>query len=123
MLRASALSIILAILVGNTLMSAARADHKCDPIGDEGWTTLPTHELLSQNDGTPYREGTSGNWFVDRTTTILPMCNYYNSIGIYSMRSYSLTPKTTVERIGICQGAVAGASAAIAPYAGPCPPL
>jgi hypothetical protein len=43
-------------------------------------------------------------------------------MGIYSMRSYSLAPKLMMDRIDIRQGFAAGASVAIAPYAGPCPP-
>ena len=125
MLHTYVSSIALAAVVGAAVAvsSAARADHICDPIGDAGWTTVPTHETVGQVEGRPYQEGASGNWFIDRTITVLPMCNYYNSIGIYSMRSYSLAPQTTVERIGICQGAGASASVAIVPYAGPCPPL
>ena len=49
-------------------------------------------------------------------------CNYYNEIGIYSMRSYTLSRQVAKERIAICKSAPAGGSVAIAPYAGPCPP-
>ena len=54
---------------------------------------------------------------VDRTTTVLPMCNYINASGNYSLRSYSLSPEDKIERVMICRG-----NAAVAPYAGPCPP-
>jgi hypothetical protein len=45
------------------------------------------------------------------------MCNYINASGNYSLRSYSLSPEDTTERVTICRGNVA-----VAPYAGPCPP-
>ena len=59
---------------------------------------------------------------MDRTTTLLPLCNYFNAVGNYSLRSYSLAPSVKVERISICQPAAAGASVAVPPYGGPCPP-
>jgi hypothetical protein len=102
-------------------VSAAWADHTCDPVADVGWTTVPSHETTGQTDSAPYRDGT-GDWFVDRTITVLPMCNYFNQTGIYSMRSYSLSPRITKERIGICRSAAGGGSVAVPPYAGPCPP-
>ena len=104
--------------------SAARAaDHKCDPVTDAGWSVVAAEETISQVDSAPYQAGTSGNWFIDRATTVLPFCHYYNAIGIYSMRSYSLAPRETKERIGICQGAAPGGSATVPPYAGSCPPM
>ncbi len=33
----------------------AQADHRCDPIGDPGWQTVPSHEIVSEVDGAPYR--------------------------------------------------------------------
>ena len=66
-------------------------------------------------DSAPYRVGL--DWFVDRTTTPLPLCNYFNAVGNYSLCSYSLDPCEKKERIAICRGGVA-----VAPYAGPCPP-
>jgi len=98
----------------------AQADHRCDPIGDPGWQTVPSHEIVSEVDGAPYREG--AGWFIDRTVTVLPLCNYFDEIGNYSLRSYSLSPRATTERIGICRSDASGASVAIQPYAGPCPP-
>ncbi len=100
----------------------ARANHTCDPVTDEGWRVVPSHETTDRKDSAPYQMGPSGNWFVDRSTTMLPFCNYYNPIGIYSMRSYSLDPETTTERIAICRATADGRSAPIAPYGGPCPP-
>ena len=103
--------------------SAAWAAHTCDPVSDPGWTVVAAEETLSQVDGAPYQVGTSGNWFIDRATTMLPFCHYYNAIGVYSMRSYSLAPRATNAQIGICRGSAAGSTAPIPPYAGPCPPM
>jgi hypothetical protein len=118
-----------AVAVAATLASAAcfagRAGsaehpmHKCDPVTDEGWSVVPERQTLGAIDGPPYQVG--ADWFVDRTTTVLPLCNYFNSIGVYSLRSYSLDPVASKERIAICRGGE-GVSVAIAPYAGPCPP-
>ena len=99
---------------------AAAAEHKCDPVTDEGWSVVAERQMLSEIDGTPYLAG--ADWFVDRITTVLPFCHYYNSIGVYSMRSYSLAPVATEERIAICRGYGPGGSVVVAPYAGPCPP-
>jgi hypothetical protein len=98
---------------------------KCDPvdpISDVGWSVVPSLETIGTADGSPYQAGASGDWFVDRTTTLLPFCNYYNEIGIYSMRSYTLSRQLTKERIAICKGAGGGGSVAVPPYAGRCPP-
>jgi hypothetical protein len=104
---------------------AAQPSPKCDPIdpiSDAGWSVVPSLETVGQADSAPYQAGGGGDWFIDRTTTLLPFCNYYNEIGIYSMRSYTLSRQVAKERIGICMGTPGGGSAAIAPYAGPCPP-
>jgi hypothetical protein len=101
--------------------SAADAMHKCDPPPEQGWSVVPERQVLSETDGAPFAAGPAGDWFVERTTTVLPFCHYYNSIGIYSLNSYSLSPVTTGERVAICRAA-AGSSVAVAPYAGPCPP-
>ena len=100
---------------------AAAADHKCDPISDPGWTVLSSEELTGQSDSAPYQDA-SGNWFIERTTTTLPLCNYFDEIGNYSLRSYSLSPRVTKEKIGICRVGAAGVSVVVPPYAGPCPP-
>jgi hypothetical protein len=100
--------------------AAAQALPKCDPVdpvADAGWSVVPSLEEIGTRDGAPYRDGPDGDWFVDRTTTLLPFCNYYNEIGIYSMRSYTLMPQANTARVAICRG-----SAAVPPYAGPCPP-
>ena len=99
--------------------AAVAAEHKCDPVTDPGWSVVPEREVLSQTDGPPYQSGT--DWFIDRVTTVLPFFHYFNSIGVYSMRSYSLDPVMTEERVAICRR-VGNDSVAVAPYAGPCPP-
>jgi hypothetical protein len=104
---------------------AAQADHKCDPvdpISDVGWSVVPSLETVGMTDSAPYQNGGTGDWFVDRTTTVLPFCNYYNEIGIYSMRSYTLAPQVTKQQIKICGRTDAASSAAVPPYAGTCPP-
>jgi hypothetical protein len=82
---------------------------------DTGWSVVPSLETVGVADGAPYRAD-AGDWFIDRTTTLLPFCNYYNEIGIYSMRSYTLAPRVARQRIKICDHAAAGA---VPPYAGP----
>lgn len=89
--------------------------HVCDPLGDPGWSTVPTQEIVGVKEATPVRVG--DDWFVERTTTVLPLCNYINAGGNYSLRSYSLSPEDNIERVAICKG-----GAAVAPYVGPCPP-
>jgi hypothetical protein len=97
------------------LVTSARADHSCDALGEPGWSTVPSLEIVNVADGVLHRAG--DDWFIDRTTTVLPLCNYINAAGNYSLRSYSLSPEDKVERVMICRG-----GAAVAPYAGPCPP-
>ena len=92
--------------------------HKCDPVTEEGWSVVPEREVLGVTDGAPYQVGGAGSWYVDRrVTTVLPFCNYYNAIGIYSLNSYSLSPVVTEERVAICRPAAEGGSVAVAPYA------
>jgi hypothetical protein len=115
--------VAIAALVASAVSGPARAAaamHTCDPVTDEGWNVMAERETLSQTDGAPYQAG--ADWLVDRVTTVLPFCHYFNSIGIYSMRSYSLDPVTTEEKITICRRSQGGGSSAVAPYAGPCPP-
>jgi hypothetical protein len=96
---------------------AARADHGCDQLGGPGWSTVLTHETVSVADGSPYQVAPGGDWYVDRTTTVLPLCNYINAAGNYSLLSYSLNPEDKNERVAICRDGVR-----VAPYTGPCPP-
>jgi hypothetical protein len=122
MVCALAASVWLAVSGGPCL---AQTNPKCDPvdpIADVGWSVVPSLETIAKADGTPYQSGPGGDWFIDRTTTLLPFCNYYNEIGIYSMRSYTLSRQVSKEQVQICKAAPGGAGAAVAPYAGPCPP-
>jgi hypothetical protein len=116
------IAVAVAVLTMSTIPKAAAAvaaEHKCDPVTDAGWNVVPEREVLSQTDGVPYQSGP--DWLVDRVTTVLPFCHYFNSIGVYSMRSYSLEPVVTEERVVICRRS-GSASVAVVPYAGPCPP-
>jgi hypothetical protein len=120
MLGARMIAVTVAALTVSTISTAAvAAEHKCDPVTDAGWSVVPEREVLSQTDGAPYQSGT--DWLVDRVTTVLPFCHYFNSIGVYSMRSYSLDPVVTEDRVVICRRSGSN-SVAVAPYAGPCPP-
>jgi hypothetical protein len=115
-----ALAVALAMAAPAIGFAAPAAEHKCDPVTDEGWSVVAERQTLSEIDSIPYPAG--ADWYVDRVTTVLPFCHYYNSIGVYSMRSYSLAPMATEGRIAICRGNREGGSVAVAPYAGPCPP-
>ena len=65
--------------------------------------------------GRPTRLAATGSSTAQRRCCRL--CNYINAAGNYSLRSYSLSPEDKTERVMICRG-----NAAVAPYAGPCPP-
>jgi hypothetical protein len=120
MLGAKTTAVAVAAIALSAISEAAvAAGHTCDPVTDAGWSVVPEREVLSQTDSPPYQSGT--DWFIDRVTTVLPFCHYFNSIGVYSMRSYSLDPVVTKERVVICRRSGSG-SVAVAPYAGPCPP-
>jgi hypothetical protein len=106
-------------LVALALLSAfpgrSAAQHSCDALGEEGWRTVATVEVAAVRDGAPYQAG--ADWLVERVTTLLPLCNYINAAGNYSLRSYSLDPVERTERVVICRAGVS-----VPPYAGPCPP-
>jgi hypothetical protein len=110
------------ILAAGHWAAAAEPDHKCDPVSDPGWNVLPSQEVTGESNSVPYQAGTPGNWFIDRNSTVLPLCNYFDDIGNYSLRSYSLAPRTRKETIAICRANAAGESLPVPPYAGPCPP-
>ncbi len=93
----------------------AGALHACDAVAEEGWRVAATVEVAGIKDGAPYRSGS--DWVLERTTTTLPFCNYITPTGGYSLRSYSLDPVHTTERVVICRGA-----SPVTPYVGPCPP-
>lgn len=90
-----------------------RAQHACDAAGEEGWTVAATVETVEVKDGAPFRAG--DDWVVERTVTLLPLCNYFNAVGTYSLRSYSLDPRQQTERVVLCRSGVP-----VAPYAGAC---
>ena len=112
---------IAAVVLGS-FPAGAHAEHACDALGDRGWSTVPTVETVAQKDGAPYKADPTGSWYVDRTVTLLPFCNYYNNVGNYSLRSYSLSPEDHKERIEICRAGADGNPIAVAPYTGRCPP-
>ncbi len=115
MLRARRLLIFAAL----TAVHPVHAEHACDALGEAGWRVVPTRETVDVKDGAPYQA--DNGWFIERTTTVLPMCNYINASGSYSLLSYSLSPETRTERVAICKNAP-GSSSPVAPYGGPCPP-
>jgi hypothetical protein len=101
-------------------LSPARAQHACDPAPPGGWRVEPSLEVTGVTDGAPYRSDV--DWMLDRTTTLLPMCNYFSPVGSYSLKSYSLDPVQKVERVLLCHGNAQGVSVPVSPWPGPCPP-
>jgi hypothetical protein len=113
--RVKSAALALACRAALILVAAGdgRAQHACDAAGEEGWRVVPTVETVAVKDGAPYRAG--DDWVVERTVTLLPLCNYFNAVGTYSLRSYSLDPRQQTERVVLCRGGVP-----VAPYAGAC---
>jgi hypothetical protein len=106
----------LFLAAATAMPGVALAQHDCDAsISEPGWKMIASRETVDVKDGAPYQNG--GDWFVDRTVTELPLCNYINTAGNYSLRSYSLSPETRTERAAICKGPTP-----VAPYKGACPP-
>lgn len=104
------------MLIVAAMPRAAIASHSCDAsISEPGWKMMASRETVDVKDGAPVQSGS--DWFMERTTTVLPLCNYINAAGNYSLRSYSLSPETKTERIVICKGPTP-----VAPYTGACPP-
>ena len=95
-------------------LAAARAEPVCDA-ATEGGRVVLSMEVVGVSDGAPVPAG--ADWVVERTTTILPLCNYFSPVGSYSLKSYSLDPEKKTERVTICRAGVP-----VAPYAGSCPP-
>jgi hypothetical protein len=117
--------VLLAVVSGFCENLRAQPTHKCDPVdplADVGWSVVPSLETVGAVDGAPFQAGRTGDWFVERVTTRIPFCNYYNEIGIYSMRSYTLAPEVTKERVRICEHSPTGGSDPVLPYARSCPP-
>jgi hypothetical protein len=99
-------------------LSAARAEPVCDAPTEGGRVTL-TMEVTGVSDSAPARSG--ADWVVERTTTVLPLCNYFSPVGSYSLKSYSLDPEKKTERVTLCRAGTKGLTA-VAPYTGSCPP-
>jgi subtilisin family serine protease len=109
---------VFAVLAAAWLAFAPRpagAQHACDAAMEAGERVMPSREVTAVSDSAPFREGT--DWLVERTTTVLPFCNYFTPVGSYSLRSYTLDPVQSTERVVICR-----AVSPVAPYTGPCPP-
>jgi len=64
MWKASAICGMLAAAGATMFSLSARADHSCDALGETGWSTVPSHEVVNVVDRPPYQAG--GDWFVDR---------------------------------------------------------
>ena len=141
--------VVFAALVATTAFpSAARAECDLESIASLqeialGWTIHEDRRIVKQVDGAPYEQGGSGNWFVDRETTTVPMCSVFDDLGGYSLRSYMLQPVVTKAKVQICQATADGGSVPFVPadakprpadtahevylpfdrpYAGSCPP-
>jgi hypothetical protein len=117
-LRSGLLPMVMAGWTFST--TPARAQHACDAPTEAGWRVIATNEVAGVRDGRPFQEGM--DWVVERTTTLLPFCNYIDPLGSYSLRSYSLEPMQKHERITLCRGVSTVISLPVAPYFGPCPP-
>ncbi|MCX7314029.1 MAG: hypothetical protein WCG92_02540 [Hyphomicrobiales bacterium] len=107
--------IVFAVTALAVFAGAAQAQPACSPPPEEGYRLEPSLEVIGVTDGAPYRSDV--DWMLDRTTRLLPLCNYFSPVGSYSLRSYSLDPFTRTERVLLCHGATA-----VPPYTGPCPP-
>jgi hypothetical protein len=94
MTRTSGVTIVLAALVAAVAFpGAARAECSLENVASPqeikgGWTIHEDRRIVKQKDSAPYEQGGSGNWFVDRETTTLPMCSVFDDLGGYSLRSY-----------------------------------
>jgi hypothetical protein len=115
MRKTSAICVLPWAIGAALLARSARANHSCDALGEPGWSMVASHEIVNVADSAPIKVG--DDWFIDRTTTVLPLCNYINAVGNYSLRSYSLSPEDKTARVIICRG-----NAAVSPYTGLCPP-
>ena len=149
MTRTKGAAIVLAALVAAVAFpSAARAQCYLENVASaqeiaRGWTIHEDLRIVKQVDSAPYERGGSGNWFVDRETTTLPICSVFDDLGGYSLRSYMLQPVVTKSQVKICQASADGGSVRFVsadakprpadtahevyspydrPYAGSCPP-
>jgi hypothetical protein len=149
MTRTRGATILFAALVAAAAFpGAARAECSLESVASPeeiagGWTIHEDLRVVKQVDSAPYEKGSSGNWFVDRETTTLPMCSVFDDLGGYSLRSYMLQPVVTKSQVKICQATADGGSVPFVPkdakprpadtayevylsfdrpYAGSCPP-
>ena len=143
-------TVVLAALVAAAAFpSSARAECYLENVASAqeiagGWTIFEDLRIVKQVDSAPYERGGSGNWFVDRETTTLPICSVFDDLGGYSLRSYMLQPVVTKSQVKICQATADGGSVRFVPadakprpadtahevyspydrpYAGSCPPV
>jgi hypothetical protein len=150
MTRTMRATLIFAALIGAVAVpAAARAQCYLESIASAeeialGWTVYEDHRVVKQVDSAPYEQGGRGNWFIDRETTMLPMCSVFDDLGAYSLRSYMLQPVVTKSHVRICQATENGGSVPFMPadanprqadtahevystydrpYAGSCPPV
>jgi hypothetical protein len=137
-----------AFVVAVALARAAHAECYLESVASNeeialGWTIHEDHRVVKEVDGAPYEQGGRGNWFLDRETTVIPMCSVFDDFGLYSLRSYMLQPVVTKSQLKICQASENGGSVPFVPpgvkprpadtahevyspygrpYSGPCPP-
>lgn len=150
MRRTRGATVVFAALVAAAAFpGAARAECDLESIASLqeialGWTIHEDRRVVKQADGAPYEQDGSGNWFVDRETTTVPMCSVFDDLGGYSLRSYMLQPVVTKAKVQICQATADGGSVPFVPadakprpadtahevylpydrpYAGSCPPV
>jgi hypothetical protein len=149
MTRIGRATIVLAVLIAAAAFpSAARAACYLENVASAeeiagGWTIHEDLRIVKQVDSAPYEQGGSGNWFVDRETTTLPICSVFDDLGGYSLRSYMLPTVVAKSKVKICQATADGGSVRFVPadakprpadtahevylpynrpYAGSCPP-
>ena len=57
--RGKMIVVVIAALAAYAISEGAgAAEHKCDPVTDDGWSVVAERETLSQIDGLPYQSGT-----------------------------------------------------------------
>src|SRR4029079_11620595 len=109
-------TIVFAALVAAVAFpSAARAECSLENVASAeeiagGWTIHEDLRIVKQVDSAPYEQGGSGNWFVDRETTKLPICSVVDDLGGYSLRSYMLPTVVAKSKVKICQATADGGS-------------
>jgi len=57
--RGKMIVVVIAALAASAISErAGAAEHKYDPVTDDGWSVVAERETLSQIDGLPYQSGT-----------------------------------------------------------------